>query len=76
MKSPSYDIIMTYRLKEEPVKKKDDNAIVLLYKGILPVKWSYFVHLSTQLTVVFRRKKKKKAWEKGTVLEEEKKPTK
>lgn len=31
MKSPSYDIIMTYRLKEEPVKKKDDNAIVLLY---------------------------------------------
>lgn len=31
MKSPSNDTIMTYRLKEEPVKKKDDNVIVLLY---------------------------------------------
>lgn len=31
MKSLSNDTIMTYRLKEEPVKKKDDNAIVLLH---------------------------------------------
>lgn len=31
MKSLSNDTIMTYRLKGEPVKKKDDNAIVLLH---------------------------------------------